>query len=143
MCNWLGALTIGGGQGPSCSEKWAKKTMIFIKTVLTSVLGQLSRYSQNLQNLGGKLMIIKLNVVLYTNLFFIYLLGCLKSMLCVNHDLTEANDRRWWYRASYQSVAWPRRHFFVWKPVWNKNLLTIWTESSESSSASGPYQQFK
>lgn len=40
---------MGGGQGPSCSEKCAKNTMIFINAALTSALGQLSKYSQNLK----------------------------------------------------------------------------------------------
>jgi hypothetical protein len=47
--NLLGASSIGVMHGPSCSEKCAKNTIIFINADLTSVLGQPNRYSQNLQ----------------------------------------------------------------------------------------------
>jgi hypothetical protein len=46
--NLLGASSMGVMHGPSCNEKCAKNTMIFINADLTSVLGQLNRYSQNL-----------------------------------------------------------------------------------------------
>jgi len=46
--NLLGASSIGVMHGPSCSEKCAKNTMIFMNADLTSVLGQPNRYSQNL-----------------------------------------------------------------------------------------------
>jgi len=86
--------------------------MIFMNADLTSVLGQPNRYSQNL-------------------------CGCWNRTLWANHALTARELRKWWQRTSYHSVAVPRRVFFVWNPVWNRNLDASWTLNIASSSNSG------
>lgn len=71
----------------------------------------------------------------------VYLCGCWNRTLWANHALTARELRKWWQRTSYHSVAVPRRVFFVWNPVWNRNLDASWTLNIASSSNSGVCKQ--
>lgn len=109
---------IGNEHGPSCKLKCARKTRTLTKAVLTSDVGHSSRYSANLY-------------------------GWLKSTLWANQLRTARLFRRCMHRASYHSLALPRRFFFVWNPVENRNLDASWMLIMASSSASALWSKNK